>query len=258
MEEDNHPGPGTRLLDELNGNMNSSGAPDGPTAGHPKDRSGLEETHGDIRVEVIEQSNTESAKFAMGDGGGDMDIGVDLSLDESGVLEGDLESPEPSVTVESSAAACRYTNKEAESPSERSQERTEAAAAPDQALLPPSLEDGGDHHNADTKKVTFPSDEDIVSGAVEPKDPWRHGESLCVDVDTVLKFGNVTMVEFIAGSVVVPRSLSIHWIGTCPQMMRWKPNNRALLLEPCNHLSIFIIIISCYLIHFYPKRWIIL
>uniref|UniRef100_A0A8C5CBB1 Protein phosphatase 1 regulatory subunit 37 n=1 Tax=Gadus morhua TaxID=8049 RepID=A0A8C5CBB1_GADMO len=181
VEEDNHPGPGTRLLDELNGNMNSSGAPDGPTAGHPKDRSGLEETHGDIRVEVIEQSNTESAKFAMGDGGGDMDIGVDLSLDESGVLEGDLESPEPSVTVESSAAACRYTNKEAESPSERSQERTEAAAAPDQALLPPSLEDGGDHHNADTKKVTFPSDEDIVSGAVEPKDPWRHAQNVTVD-----------------------------------------------------------------------------
>ncbi|TRZ05341.1 hypothetical protein HGM15179_021766, partial [Zosterops borbonicus] len=26
------------------------------------------------------------------------------------------------------------------------------------------------------KRVTFPSDEDIVSGAVEPKDPWRHGE----------------------------------------------------------------------------------
>lgn len=25
------------------------------------------------------------------------------------------------------------------------------------------------------KRVTFPSDEDIVSGAVEPKDPWRHG-----------------------------------------------------------------------------------
>ncbi|KAJ7303968.1 hypothetical protein JRQ81_011483 [Phrynocephalus forsythii] len=29
-----------------------------------------------------------------------------------------------------------------------------------------------------SKRVTFPSDEDIVSGAVEPKDPWRHGEKL--------------------------------------------------------------------------------
>uniref|UniRef100_A0A2K6SB45 Protein phosphatase 1 regulatory subunit 37 n=1 Tax=Saimiri boliviensis boliviensis TaxID=39432 RepID=A0A2K6SB45_SAIBB len=27
---------------------------------------------------------------------------------------------------------------------------------------------------AAAKRVTFPSDEDIVSGAVEPKDPWRH------------------------------------------------------------------------------------
>lgn len=26
------------------------------------------------------------------------------------------------------------------------------------------------------KRVTFPSDDDIVSGALEPKDPWRHGE----------------------------------------------------------------------------------
>ncbi|EAW57323.1 hCG22147, isoform CRA_b [Homo sapiens] len=30
---------------------------------------------------------------------------------------------------------------------------------------------------AAAKRVTFPSDEDIVSGAVEPKDPWRHGWS---------------------------------------------------------------------------------
>ena len=183
-EEDNRPAPGTRGLDEVNGNKNGGNAPDGPTAGHPKDRSGLEQNHGDIRVEVIEQSNTESAKFTIGDGGGDMDIGVDLSLDESGVLEADPESPEPSVTVESSAATCRFTNKEAERPSERGQDSTEAAAGPDQALWPPSLEDGEDHHRADAKKVTFPSDEDIVSGAVEPKDPWRHGESLCVGVDT--------------------------------------------------------------------------
>lgn len=28
------------------------------------------------------------------------------------------------------------------------------------------------------KHVTFPSDEDIVSGAVEPKDPWRHGKEM--------------------------------------------------------------------------------
>uniref|UniRef100_A0A8D0GUE8 Protein phosphatase 1 regulatory subunit 37 n=1 Tax=Sphenodon punctatus TaxID=8508 RepID=A0A8D0GUE8_SPHPU len=32
-----------------------------------------------------------------------------------------------------------------------------------------------------TKRVTFPSDEDIVSGAVEPKDPWRHAQNVTVE-----------------------------------------------------------------------------
>ncbi|XP_061452575.1 protein phosphatase 1 regulatory subunit 37 [Rhineura floridana] len=31
------------------------------------------------------------------------------------------------------------------------------------------------------KHVTFPSDEDIVSGAVEPKDPWRHAQNVTVE-----------------------------------------------------------------------------
>ncbi|GAB0206248.1 protein phosphatase 1 regulatory subunit 37 [Grus japonensis] len=31
------------------------------------------------------------------------------------------------------------------------------------------------------KRVTFPSDEDIVSGAVEPKDPWRHAQNVTID-----------------------------------------------------------------------------
>ncbi|XP_045148613.1 protein phosphatase 1 regulatory subunit 37 [Echinops telfairi] len=34
---------------------------------------------------------------------------------------------------------------------------------------------------AAAKRVTFPSDEDIVSGAVEPKDPWRHAQNVTVD-----------------------------------------------------------------------------
>ncbi|PNJ40810.1 PPP1R37 isoform 4, partial [Pongo abelii] len=44
---------------------------------------------------------------------------------------------------------------------------------------------------AAAKRVTFPSDEDIVSGAVEPKDPWRHGEKLdyktCEALEEVFK-----------------------------------------------------------------------
>ncbi|NWY08214.1 PPR37 phosphatase, partial [Nothoprocta ornata] len=31
------------------------------------------------------------------------------------------------------------------------------------------------------KRVTFPCDEDIVSGAVEPKDPWRHAQNVTVE-----------------------------------------------------------------------------
>ncbi|XP_063287782.1 protein phosphatase 1 regulatory subunit 37 [Pelobates fuscus] len=31
------------------------------------------------------------------------------------------------------------------------------------------------------KRVTFPSDDDIVSGALEPKDPWRHAQNVTVD-----------------------------------------------------------------------------
>ncbi|KAL8219763.1 UNVERIFIED_CONTAM: hypothetical protein K2H54_033184 [Gekko kuhli] len=44
----------------------------------------------------------------------------------------------------------------------------------DQASLP--AEDGKLKPGA--KRVTFPCDEDIVSGAVEPKDPWRHDKPL--------------------------------------------------------------------------------
>nr|AAI33773.1 LOC100049110 protein [Xenopus laevis] len=31
------------------------------------------------------------------------------------------------------------------------------------------------------KRVTFPCDDDIVSGALEPKDPWRHAQNVTVD-----------------------------------------------------------------------------
>uniref|UniRef100_A0A8C8SRW1 Protein phosphatase 1 regulatory subunit 37 n=1 Tax=Pelusios castaneus TaxID=367368 RepID=A0A8C8SRW1_9SAUR len=43
---------------------------------------------------------------------------------------------------------------------------------------PPS-EDGKLKHRA--KRVTFPSDEDMVSGSVEPKDPWRHAQNVTVE-----------------------------------------------------------------------------
>uniref|UniRef100_A0AAQ5XIE8 Protein phosphatase 1 regulatory subunit 37 n=1 Tax=Amphiprion ocellaris TaxID=80972 RepID=A0AAQ5XIE8_AMPOC len=51
----------------------------------------------------------------------------------------------------------------------------------DQAGLYPSVQEGDDKHKPSGKRVTFPSDEDIVSGAVEPKDPWRHAQNVTVE-----------------------------------------------------------------------------
>ncbi|XP_069602925.1 protein phosphatase 1 regulatory subunit 37 [Ranitomeya imitator] len=37
------------------------------------------------------------------------------------------------------------------------------------------------------KRVTFPCDDDIVSGALEPKDPWRHAQNVTVE-DVVMSY----------------------------------------------------------------------
>lgn len=63
------------------------------------------------------------------------------------------------------------------------------------------------------KRVTFPSDEAIVSGAVEPKDPWRHAQ-------------NVTVEEIIAA-----------YRKAC-QKLNCKPINKLLKqIQEFNHLS---------------------
>lgn len=52
----------------------------------------------------------------------------------------------------------------------------DAEEAPAEAQSPsPASSPTDGRLKAAAKRVTFPSDEDIVSGAVEPKDPWRHG-----------------------------------------------------------------------------------
>ncbi|XP_006901284.1 PREDICTED: protein phosphatase 1 regulatory subunit 37 isoform X1 [Elephantulus edwardii] len=56
-------------------------------------------------------------------------------------------------------------------------EEAPAEARPPSPASPPA--DG--RLKAAAKRVTFPSDEDIVSGAVEPKDPWRHAQNVTVD-----------------------------------------------------------------------------
>uniref|UniRef100_A0A673GTA8 Protein phosphatase 1 regulatory subunit 37 n=1 Tax=Sinocyclocheilus rhinocerous TaxID=307959 RepID=A0A673GTA8_9TELE len=109
-----------------------------------------------------------------------MDIGVDLSLDENGVLEFE---PTAQTQSEESASSCEnsLTSETVielhsqQPPEERSEdvpsETTSAATTPGNGA--------GSKHGA--KRVTFPSDEDIVSGAVEPKDPWRHAQNVTVE-----------------------------------------------------------------------------
>ncbi|XP_021536823.1 protein phosphatase 1 regulatory subunit 37 [Neomonachus schauinslandi] len=58
----------------------------------------------------------------------------------------------------------------------------DAEEAPAEARSPsPASSPADGRLKAAAKRVTFPSDEDIVSGAVEPKDPWRHAQNVTVD-----------------------------------------------------------------------------
>uniref|UniRef100_A0A672RKN7 Protein phosphatase 1 regulatory subunit 37 n=1 Tax=Sinocyclocheilus grahami TaxID=75366 RepID=A0A672RKN7_SINGR len=129
----------------------------------------------------LQQNASKFEEPPVGDGGdGEMDIGVDLSLDENDVLEFE---PTAQTRNEESASHCEnsltsetFTELHSQQPPEErgedaSSETTSAAATPGSGA--------GSKHGA--KRVTFPSDEDIVSGAVEPKDPWRHAQNVTVE-----------------------------------------------------------------------------
>lgn len=187
-EEDNHQAQEILEIDEVNGNKKSS-AQDTLAVTNPTDLivSNDEHKKGDIGAgNVKEDKDTGPAKFVMAEGedGGDMDMGVDLSLDESGVLEAEPANLRPSVSDKTSSTSPEPTkqdvtvDKTTENLSDTSQMSATAASAQDQVLSPTS-EEGDDKLKAGGKRVTFPSDEDIVSGAVEPKDPWRHGNTWC-------------------------------------------------------------------------------
>ncbi|KAM3616221.1 uncharacterized protein V6R79_014562 [Siganus canaliculatus] len=183
-EEDIHKAQNALEIDEVNGNRKSS-AQDTPVVVKPTDLilSNDGEHKGDTGVEAVKgDKDPEPAKFVIeeGEDGGDMDIGVDLSLDESGVLEAESTTVSSLTdnTVDPESTSQDVT---AESPSEADQTSGTEASAPDQAGLYPTVEEGDDKHKPSGKRVTFPSDEDIVSGAVEPKDPWRHAQNVTVE-----------------------------------------------------------------------------
>ncbi|KAM3875206.1 protein phosphatase 1 regulatory subunit 37 [Diretmus argenteus] len=185
--EDNHQAQETLEIDEVNGNKKSS-VQDTPAVVIPTDlivSNDDEQNKGTIGVENIkEDKDTGPAKFVMGEGddGGDMDIGVDLSLDESGVLEAEPANLRPSLSDETSDCICTKPEPATQDViTDKVTESTAAAFVQDQALLSPTAEEGDDKHKPCGKRVTFPSDEDIVSGAVEPKDPWRHAQNVTVE-----------------------------------------------------------------------------
>ncbi|KAI7802797.1 hypothetical protein IRJ41_019368 [Triplophysa rosa] len=140
-------------------------------------------------------------KCSLGDGGddddGDMDIGVDLSLDENGVL--DLQPADQTTAVsDGSASSCdnvliseTVIELHSQVTSEESTEDVSSLSPCVEAVSPASTPGEGTGVKHGSKRVTFPSDEDIISGAVEPKDPWRHGEKLdyksCESLEEILK-----------------------------------------------------------------------
>uniref|UniRef100_A0A8C9VQ89 Protein phosphatase 1 regulatory subunit 37 n=1 Tax=Scleropages formosus TaxID=113540 RepID=A0A8C9VQ89_SCLFO len=110
---------------------------------------------------------------------GDMDIGVDLTLDESGVLESeplgqnvDQGIPDK-VVLAAESAALRSDSEEAKRALKMEDSLPLESA---KGEVGSTISEDNERHKHGGKRVTFPSDEDIVSGAVEPKDPWRHGK----------------------------------------------------------------------------------
>lgn len=187
-EEDNHQPQDTLEIDEVNGNRKSTAQ---DSVVNPTDLplifSNDEEHKDNIGGDKMkEDKDTDPATFVVeeGDDGGDMDIGVDLSLDESGVLEAELTNVRSfSDNTLDSESACQDVpvGSTAESQSDASQTSSTEASATDPAGLYPTVEEGDDKNKPSGKRVTFPSDEDIISGAVEPKDPWRHAQNVTVD-----------------------------------------------------------------------------
>ncbi|KAK7882615.1 hypothetical protein WMY93_028789 [Mugilogobius chulae] len=183
-EEDNHKDPNGQEIDEVNGNCKNS-AQSTPLLEDPSDIViSNEEPQMDSAGGTVIKEEKDN-EFISGEScdGGEMDIGLDLSLNESGVLE--AESSE--VTQSNNALESESLTQEVpalnptESLPNESQNRGTAVPSTEQNNKSSALEGTEDKHKTSGKRVTFPSDEDIVSGAVEPKDPWRHALNVTVE-----------------------------------------------------------------------------
>uniref|UniRef100_A0AAV2J3U8 Protein phosphatase 1 regulatory subunit 37 n=1 Tax=Knipowitschia caucasica TaxID=637954 RepID=A0AAV2J3U8_KNICA len=257
-EEDNHKDLEGREIDEVNGNCKSS-TQNPPLVENPSNEViSNAELMDSVGVSVKKKKDNELISGESNDGG-DMDIGLDLSLNETGVLEAEssditqshnalesklctqdaqvLSTKESSVSGEIQTSSTALPSTEQTGPSteqtgpsteqtgpsteqtgpsteqtgpsteqtgpstEQTGPSTEETGPSTEETGPsteetgPSTEETGpsteqtelpaeeetDKLKTSGKRVTFPSDEDIVSGAVEPKDPWRHAQNVTVE-----------------------------------------------------------------------------
>ncbi|XP_055004027.1 protein phosphatase 1 regulatory subunit 37 [Boleophthalmus pectinirostris] len=177
-EEDNQKDPDGQEIDEVNGNCKSS-TQNTHVVENPSNIVISNEEPLMDSVGVTVKKEEKDCEVISGESreAGDMDIGLDLSLNESGVLE----SESSDVTQSNNALASELSTQEVlalsttESVSDESQNRSTEPTSTEQTEESPAVEEAEDKLKTGGKRVTFPSDEDIVSGAVEPKDPWRHG-----------------------------------------------------------------------------------
>lgn len=182
-EKDNHQTEDALETDEVNGNKKSC-PQDTLAGGNPTDLifsndEQHEHNNETEKMKVDKDSNSATLSMEVGDSDGDMDIGLDLSLDESGVLEAEsanIGSFSDTILDSESTPQDAPAGRTVGSQSDTNMTSSPEASFTDHAGLYPTVEEGDEKHKPSGKRVTFPSDEDIVSGAVEPKDPWRHGK----------------------------------------------------------------------------------
>ncbi|XP_072319769.1 protein phosphatase 1 regulatory subunit 37 [Eucyclogobius newberryi] len=180
-EEDNYKDPDGQEIDEVNGNSKSN-TQNTPMVENPSDISN-EEPPMDSGGGTVIKEEKENELISGESRDGDMDIGLDLSLNESGVLEAESSDVTPSnIALESELSPLDNPSlSTTESLPDEDQNGGTALPTTEQTKESPAVDEAEDKLKTSGKRVTFPLDEDIVSGAVEPKDPWRHAQNVTVE-----------------------------------------------------------------------------
>lgn len=181
-EEDNTKDQDAQEIDEVNGNNKTEIA---PVLENPSNMviSNEELQMDSAGVTVIKEEKDNELIAGEGHDVGDMDIGLDLSLNESGVLEAESSDKTPDNALDPELSSLDVSaHGTAGSLSDETPKSDIQTPSTEQTVeSPAALEEAEDKHKPSGKRVTFPSDEDIVSGAVEPKDPWRHAQNATVE-----------------------------------------------------------------------------